>query len=77
MNWLRSLKHWDRGFEYHSRHEYLCVRLYLCLCCPVYVAAMRRADRSSKESYSLCKKDYGTEEEARAQQTAVEPLMNE
>jgi hypothetical protein len=30
-----------------------------------------------QESYSLCKKDYETEEEARAKQKAVEPLMNE
>jgi hypothetical protein len=32
---------------------------------------------SSKESHRLCKKDNETEEEARAQQRAVEPLMNE
>jgi hypothetical protein len=38
---------------------------------------MQRADPPSKESYRLCKKDYKTEEEARAQQMAVEPLMNE
>jgi hypothetical protein len=29
------------------------------------------------ESYRLCKKDYVTEEEARAEQRAVELLMNE
>jgi hypothetical protein len=32
----------------------------------VYVAALRRADHSSKVSYRLCKKDYGPEEEPRA-----------
>jgi hypothetical protein len=39
--------------------------------------ALRRADHSSKESYRLCKKDYEIEEEARAQQVTVEPLMKE
>jgi hypothetical protein len=39
--------------------------------------ALRQADSVPKESYSLCKKDYKTEEEALAQQRAVEPLMNE
>jgi hypothetical protein len=38
---------------------------------------LRRAEHSSKKSYRLCKKDYETEDEARAQQTAVEPLMKE
>jgi hypothetical protein len=30
----------------------VCVRLF-CLCCSVYVAALRRADPPSKESYRL------------------------
>jgi hypothetical protein len=29
------------------------------------------------ESYRLCKKDYETEEEAKAQERAIEPLMND
>jgi hypothetical protein len=32
------------------------------------VAALRRDDYSFKEFYRLCKNDYETEEEARAQQ---------
>jgi hypothetical protein len=53
------------------------VRLF-CVCVVLCeVVASQRADPSSKESYRLCKKDCGTEEEARAQQRAVEPLMNE
>jgi hypothetical protein len=43
----------------------------------VYVAALQRADPPFKESYRLCKKDYVTEEEAMAQQRAVEPLTND
>jgi hypothetical protein len=38
---------------------------------------LRRTNYSSKESYLLCKNDHETEEEARAQQRAVELLMNE
>jgi hypothetical protein len=54
-------------------------KFILCLSSCVYVAALRRADHSSKESYSLCKKICETEEEeeASAQQRAVVPLMNE
>jgi hypothetical protein len=72
MNCLRSLERLDRGFEPHSRHGCLCMRLFC-----VKVEALRRANHSSKEFYRLCKKDYETEEEARAQQRAVEPLTNE
>jgi hypothetical protein len=48
----------------------VCVYSVFVLSC-VYVAALWRADHSSKESYRLCKEDYETEEEARAQQRAV------
>jgi hypothetical protein len=50
----------------------LLIRTSIC----IYIY-LRRVDHSSKESYRLCKKGNGTEEEARAQQRAVEPLMNE
>jgi hypothetical protein len=33
----------------------------------VYVAALQRADHSSKNSYRLCKKHYETVEEVKAQ----------
>jgi hypothetical protein len=69
MNCLLSLERWGRGFEFHSRHGFVCV--VLCL-----GRALRLADHSSKDCYRLCKKDYGTEEEARAQQRALEPLVN-
>jgi hypothetical protein len=54
----------------------VCVYSVFVLSC-VRVAALRRADNSSKEAYRVCKKDYETVEEARAKQRAVEPLMNE
>jgi hypothetical protein len=49
---LLPLKHWGRGFESYSRHECL-FAFTLCLCCSVQVAALRRADHPSKESYGL------------------------
>jgi hypothetical protein len=54
----------------------VCVYPVFVLSC-VYVGALRLADHSSKDSYRLCKKDYETEEEARAQQRTVGPLTNE
>jgi hypothetical protein len=49
----------------------LCVCVALCV-----VAAFRRSDHSSMESFRLRTKDNETDE-ARAQERAVEPLMNE
>jgi hypothetical protein len=49
MNCLRSLELSDHGFESHLRHGYLFVFI-LCSC---WVAALRRADHSSKESYRM------------------------
>jgi hypothetical protein len=56
----------------------ICVCVYSVFVLPcVQVAALQRADPPSKESYRLCKKDYGIEEEAMAQLRAVVPLMKE
>jgi hypothetical protein len=53
------------------------VRLF-CICVVLCVGSgLRRADPPSNESYHLRKQDYETEEKARAQQTAVESLMND
>jgi hypothetical protein len=46
---------------------FLCV-YSVCVVLCVGSAALRRADPASKESYRLCKNDYETEEEARAQE---------
>jgi hypothetical protein len=42
INCLRSLGRWDRGFEYHSRHGFLCMRFfcdYVVLCTGIGLAA--------------------------------------
>jgi hypothetical protein len=49
----------------------------VCVLSFVQVAAFRWADTLAKGSYRFCKQDYGTEEEARAQQNVVVLLMNE
>jgi hypothetical protein len=60
MNCLRPLEHRDHGFEFHSRHGYLCA-FNLCLCCPVYrLVALRRAD-PRPENLADCVLNYETE----------------
>jgi hypothetical protein len=54
MDSLRPLKHWDRWFESHLRHGFLCV-LILFVLPYVQVATLRTAHPPSKESYQLCK----------------------
>jgi hypothetical protein len=56
----------------------VCVCIYSVLMLSrVQVAALRQADPPSRKSYRMCKDDYKTEEETRARQRAVEPVMNE
>jgi hypothetical protein len=75
MKCLRSLENWDRGFESHPRHRCLCVRLF-GICVVLCVGSGLATGRyPSKESYRLYEKEYEIEEEARAQQWTVEPLM--
>jgi hypothetical protein len=52
------------------------VRLF-CICVVLCVGSgLARAGLLPKESYHLCKKDYETQEEARAKPKTVESLMN-
>jgi hypothetical protein len=52
MKFLRPLKHWDHGFESHSSRGCLST-FFQCLCCPMQIVSLRRADPPSKESYRL------------------------
>jgi hypothetical protein len=54
MNCLRQLEHWDCGFESHSRHGCLCAFILCFVLFCAQVAALRRADLPSKQSYGLC-----------------------
>jgi hypothetical protein len=51
MNCLRLLEYWNRAFESHLRHGYLCAFLSVLVLPCVQVGALRRADPPSKESY--------------------------
>jgi hypothetical protein len=56
---------------------FVCCAFILCLCCPV--CRQRPCDGliTRPISPTICVKDYETEEEARAQQKTVEPLVIE
>jgi hypothetical protein len=53
MNCLRPLECRGPGLESLSRHECMCEFIHFMLP-SVLVAALRRADPTSKESYRLC-----------------------
>jgi hypothetical protein len=63
MNSLRSLEHWDRRFESHSRHRYLCTFILFVLSCV----------QDSPIDYV---KGQETEKAAKVQQRAVEPYID-
>jgi hypothetical protein len=78
MNCLRPLEHWGLGFESNSRHWCLyCVRLF-CVCVVLCVGSGLETGWSPVQGvlptvYMITK----LKKAARAQQRAIEPLMNE
>jgi hypothetical protein len=57
-------------------HHFITFPLMLCLYSYVNYF-VKHSGHLSKESYRLCKKYYETKKETRAQQRAVETLINE
>jgi hypothetical protein len=77
MNCLCSLERLNHGFELHSRHGCLCVRLF-CVCVVLCLGSGLATGRSLIQGVlPSVKNDYKTEEEVRAQQKSLESLMNE
>jgi hypothetical protein len=75
MNCLRPLKRWDRGFESHLKHGCLCAFTLFVLFC-VQVAALRRADPPSKESYRRCIKIKKLRKPASPKKRTVVPQID-
>jgi hypothetical protein len=77
MNCLHLLDWWDRGFKSYSRNGCVYVRLF-CVCVVLCIGSgLATSLLLIQGVFCLCNKDYKTEEDASAQQRAVEPLMNE
>jgi hypothetical protein len=76
MNCLRPIEHCGHDFESHSKHERLCTLFCVCAA-PCVGRGLGTGWSPSKESYRLCIGLRNKKKVARAQQRAVEPLMNE
>jgi hypothetical protein len=71
---LRLLGHWDRGFESHSRHGCLCVRLFCACVVPCVGSGLATGWFLVQGVLPSVKNDYETEKEARTLNGLEEPL---